>query len=88
MLTREINIFFLLVRKPKRSNGHNLNSPTFCNILLKKSLRQAGLHKIEKWLGPHQNRLQSAFFQMRQKRRIDTHLHLFIYIMASGPHLW
>ena len=42
---------------------------------------QSGLYKIENWLQPHQNWLQSAFLIMRQKNRIDTHFHLFIYII-------
>ena len=42
---------------------------------------RAGLHKIDNWLGPHQNWQQSAFSKMRQKYRIEAHFQLFIYII-------
>ena len=48
---------------------------------------EAGLQKIENWLGPHQNWLQSAFSKVRQKSRIDTHFHLFFYIILFFMHL-
>ena len=37
-----------------------------------------GVGKIENWLGPHQNWLQSAFSKMPQKRLIDAFFHLLV----------
>ena len=37
-----------------------------------------GVGKIENWLGPQQNCLQSAFSKMPQKSRIDAYFQLFI----------
>ena len=37
-----------------------------------------GVGKIENWLGPHQNWLQSAFSKMPLKSHIGAYFHLFI----------
>ena len=37
-----------------------------------------GVGKIENWLGPQQNWLQSAFSKMPQKSCIDAYVHIFI----------
>ena len=46
-----------------------------------------GVGKIENWLGPHQNWLQSAFSKMPQKSRIDAYFQICIYIILFFMHL-
>ena len=43
--------------------------------------------KIENWLGPQQNWLQSAFSKMPQKSRIDAYFQLLIQIILFFMHL-